>query len=82
MLCSDCSVPIPDLTKEVKDAIDKGRELISRGAPAELLVASMAEQYPMMAMYAEEMVLTKQGITHFCCVHSFLSALDNNSVQA
>jgi hypothetical protein len=54
---------LADLTKEVKDAIDKGRELISRGAPAELLVASMAEQYPMMAMYAEEMVLTKQGLT-------------------
>ena len=52
-----------DLTKEVKDAIDKGRELVSRGAPAELLVASMAEQYPMMAMYAEDMVLTKQGTT-------------------
>ncbi len=53
----------PDLTKEVSEAVQKGRELVARGAPAELLVASMAEQYPMMAMYAEEMVLNKQGLT-------------------
>lgn len=54
---------LADLTKEVDEAIKKGRDLVKRGAPPELLVASMAEQYPMMAMYAEEVILTKQGLT-------------------
>ncbi len=53
---------LADLSKEVDGAIAKGRELVKKGAPAELLVASMAEQYPMMAMYAEEVILTKQGM--------------------
>ncbi len=56
-----------DLSKEVDGAIAKGRELVKKGAPAELLVASMAEQYPMMAMYAEEVILNKQGMS---CTHS------------
>lgn len=54
---------LTELTTEVDEAINKAKQLVANGAPSELLIASLTEQYPMMAVYAENVALKNNGLT-------------------